>query len=108
MSDQRTQEGLRAARKGDRREARRIFAEVVREMPDDPMAWWNLATVTDDLEQKAKCLRQVLALDPENEAARSTLAMVRKQVGKPTPAKGFSRPVADADATGQVSRPSLD
>jgi len=107
MSDERTRLGLKAANAGDRREARRIFAAIVREAPDDAEAWWNLANVTDDSEQKASCLRQVLRIDPNHAAARKMLASARQMVARQTPAKGYARPVADADSTGEVSRPSM-
>lgn len=108
MNSERTRLGLKAAKDGDRREARRMFAAIVRDEPDDLMGWWHLANVTDDSEQKAQCLRQVLRIDPSHTAARAMLTTVEQQVAKPTPAHGFKRPVAEADATGEVSRPSLD
>lgn len=107
MSDERTLLGLKAAKSGDRREARRIFAAIVRDAPDDANAWWNLANVTDDSEQKMSCLRQVLRIDPGHAAAREMLSGARQMVARQTPARGYSRPIADADSTGQVSRPSL-
>jgi len=107
MSDERTRLGLQAAKDGDRREARRIFATIVRDAPDDAEAWWNLANVTDDSEQKARCLRQVLRIDPEHIAAREMLASARQAVARQTPARGYARPIAEADSTGEVSRPSM-
>src|SRR5512143_3755872 len=108
MSNEQTRLGLQAAKEGDRRAARRIFAMIVRDSPDDAAAWWNLANVTDDSEQKARCLRQVLRIDPGHEAARTMLAAVERQFARQTPARGVRRPVAEAFATGEVSRPSLE
>lgn len=107
MSEERTRLGLKAAKDGDRREARRIFATIVRDAPDDAEAWWHLANVTDDSEQRARCLRQVLRIKPDHAPARKMLASTTQMVARQTPAQGYRRPVAEADATGEVSRPSL-
>lgn len=95
MGDDKLSAGLRALRLGDRREARRIFVTLVREAPEDAAAWWNLALATEDSEQKAQCLRQVVRLRPDHKEARRLLAKVEQQIAKPTPARGISRPVLD-------------
>jgi hypothetical protein len=39
-------------------------------------AWSWLAAETDDLEEKRRCLEEVLGLDPDNESARMALLAV--------------------------------
>jgi hypothetical protein len=89
--------GVQALRSGNKREARRIFGEVVREDPNNAAGWWYLAGVLDDPDQKAHCLRQVLRLQPDHQEARSLLAAVQRRISRPTPAQGTPRPVYDVE-----------
>jgi hypothetical protein len=96
MGDDMIRAGLEALRGGKKREARRIFGDLVREEPDSAAAWWYLAAVLDDSEQKAHCLRQVLRLQPRHEEARRMLAAVQGRIARPTPPRGSPRPIHDA------------
>lgn len=103
--------GIEALRAGKKREARRLFADLVHEQPENAAAWWYLAGVVDDPEQKAYCLRQVIALQPDHQEARTLLAGVERRVARPTPARGTPRPVYDAqeaDGSLVVSAQPLD
>jgi hypothetical protein len=97
MGDDLLQAGLEALRDGKKREARRIFGDLVREEPDNVAAWWYLAAVLDDAEQKVQCLRQVIRLKPAHEEARRMLASLQGRVGRPTPPRGSPRPIHEVE-----------
>lgn len=107
MYDHRAQAGLAALQAGDKREARRIFADLVRELPQDESSWWLLAQATDDSEQKAVYLRQALRLNPGYQEAARQLAAVERRIAKSTPARGSHKPTIDVDELGQGSGTAL-
>lgn len=90
MSERRNwlQEGIGALRTGDRIEARRCLERAVAEDPDNIAAWWFLAAVRSNVEQKIEALRQVLRLRPEH--AEAQLLLTRLEQGAPE-----VRPLAD-------------
>ncbi len=92
--------GMDALAAGNKREARRVFRAIIQERPNDPDAWWRLALATDELEQKAQCLRQVLRLEPGRADVRELLAKIQREVVKPTPTEGIRRPVLDTHHDG--------
>ena len=97
MSDDLLKAGMAALRRGDRRTARRILGDLVREDPDNVAAWWFLAAALDDTEQKVHCLEQVIRLRPDHEEAHQMLHTLRRKVAWPTPPQGLERPVYEAD-----------
>lgn len=101
MNDEQLQKGIEALRAGDRRTARRIFGQVVNDEPDNHTAWWYLAAVLEDPEQKIHCLRQVLRLRPDHAEAAGMLARLEKHLAQATPSTGMQRPpVLDAEDAG--------
>ena len=59
---------------GDLETGKRLLASVLRQEPDNVDAWLWLATAVDDLDQRAECLRRVLAISPRNKVAWQRLA----------------------------------
>ena len=45
-------------------------------------AWFWLAAEADDLEEKRRCLEQVLELNPESQSARAALALLHQRETK--------------------------
>ncbi len=99
MISERLQAGLEALRNGRKRDARRIFGDLIREEPDHAAAWWYLAAVLDDPEQKVHCLRQVLRLEPDHQEARQLLAALQPRVARPTPPRGSALPIYETRET---------
>lgn len=108
MNDSEWQAGLDRLTQGDKREARRIFRSIVRKYPDNPEAWWMLASATDEVEQKVHCLLQVLRLRPDHAQARDMLGRAQRQVTKTTPVDGVKRPVLDTVDDGNGLRIAPD
>ncbi len=97
MSDPRLQEAVNVLRRGDRRQARRLLAQIVGDDPDNLIAWWYLAAVLEDVEQRIQCLRQVLRLRPDHEEARHILGLLERRRALVTPPGGVRRPIVDAE-----------
>src|SRR5512147_896000 len=81
------QEGIAAARTGQREEARALLMQVVEADERNETAWMWLAGVLDDPEEMRVCLENVLHLNPNNQRAQQGLAWVDERYGPraPTP-----------------------
>jgi tetratricopeptide (TPR) repeat protein len=77
--------GIAAAKSGQRERARDLLTRVVDQDDGNISAWLWLSGVVDSLDDREVCLENVLALDPDNDAARRGLAIVRKQRGAQAP-----------------------
>jgi tetratricopeptide (TPR) repeat protein len=77
--DKRLQEGIAAAKSGQRERAYDLLIQIVEEDEENVLAWLWLSGVADSLDDREICLENVLALEPTNEAARKGLAQVREQ-----------------------------
>ncbi|MCC6613133.1 MAG: PD40 domain-containing protein [Anaerolineae bacterium] len=69
-------QGIAAARAGDRAGARAAFERVVELDEANEKAWFWLASVLDDDTQKRLALNTVLHLNPQNERARKALSLI--------------------------------
>ncbi len=96
IRDPNIQAGMDALRRGDEREARRLFGIAVKADPDNFIAWWYLSTILKDNAQRIHCLKQVLRLRPNHTEAKQILAQLERQTASPTPLQGVSRSVLEA------------
>ncbi len=89
------QQGLQAARAGQRARARRYFAAALEIDPTHIEAWLQRAAVVDDPQEAMAHLGRVLALDPENQRARQALRVARRRAANlPAYALPMQPPVA--------------
>jgi hypothetical protein len=72
------QQGISAAKAGDKNAARRLLTEAVRRNPDSEAGWIWLSAVLGTPQGQVLCLRRVLALNPDNRAAQQGLAALEK------------------------------
>lgn len=72
-------EGISAAKSGQHDRARQLLTEIVEQNEENTLAWLWLSGVVDSLEDREVCLENVLTLDPDNDAARRGLAILRRQ-----------------------------
>jgi len=72
-------EGISAAKSGQRERAREMLTHVVEEDEENALAWLWLSGVVDSLDDREVCLDNVLALDPDNDAARRGLAILHRK-----------------------------
>lgn len=102
--DQLLARGIAAAKAGDRNAAREILTRAVRRQPDSEAAWLWLSSVLDTPQGRAHCLQRVLALNPDNQAARRGLAALDRV--RPAPAIIAHPAEAEARAGAEiVARP---
>lgn len=77
MSEQDTNDllnqGIEAAREGDKAQARKLFEQVLEADEENIKAWLWLYRVVDNENEKRICLTTVLNLDPGNEKVRQAL-----------------------------------
>lgn len=78
-------DGVAAAKAGQRREAQDLLGRYVEQEPNNPAAWIWLSSVVDDLAERQRYLENALVLDPENEAARRGLELLRARQPEPAP-----------------------
>jgi tetratricopeptide (TPR) repeat protein len=83
-------DGIDAAKSGRKAQARALLQRAVKVETNNVTAWLWLSGVLDNpLEQEA-CLEKALTLDPDNNAARKGLAVVRGRVTQALFAQGIS------------------
>lgn len=76
VTDTVLQDGIAAARLGDKRQARELLTQAVRQNPNSATAWLWLGGVLDTPQARAYCLRQVLTFEPGNVLAQHGLAAI--------------------------------
>ncbi|MBN1657826.1 MAG: roadblock/LC7 domain-containing protein [Anaerolineae bacterium] len=78
LAAQALEAGIRAARNGKKRFARRLLAKATELDPLNETAWLWLASVAETSADSLVCLQTVLALNPNNRQAREGLRWVRR------------------------------
>jgi tetratricopeptide (TPR) repeat protein len=73
------QQGIAAARAGQKDTARSLLMRVVEQDERNAAAWLWLSGLVESLDDREVCLENVLALEPENPAARKGLNWIRQQ-----------------------------
>jgi hypothetical protein len=81
-------EGVEAAKAGDRSTARRLLEEVVEQDERNELAWIWLATVATGASERREHLRRVLAINPRNQRAREALARLGEDPTTSRPGTG--------------------
>jgi hypothetical protein len=97
-------EGVEAVRGGDRARGRALLSKVVLENPKSEAAWWYLGLSVDDNQHRLYCFKQVLAINPNHEGARSRLGL---SPGLDKTGRGRSSSTGDARGAGRSGRQTL-
>lgn len=83
ISEPRLRSLLRQAEKvanaGKRTAAKRLYRQIISEAPNSAAAWLGLAALVEDTAEKEKAYERVLALEPDNQAAREALSQLRDE-----------------------------
>jgi twitching motility two-component system response regulator PilG len=82
------QQGIAAARAGDKASARARFRELTAHNFDNELAWLWLASVADTPAHAIACLRRVLQINPAHDKARAALFRVLMEGGIQTARAG--------------------
>lgn len=84
------QQGVNAAKAGDKAQARLLLQQVTGKDADNVVGWLWLASVSDDAQQRFDCIQRVLSLDPTNERARSWITVAKNQLTQELFQKGIN------------------
>jgi len=84
------QQGVNAAKAGDKAQARLLLQQVIGKDADNIVGWLWLASVSDDAQQRFDCIQRVLSLDPTNERARSWITVAKNQLTQELFQKGIN------------------
>jgi tetratricopeptide (TPR) repeat protein len=103
------QQGIAAARAGQREEARALLVQAVEADERNEQAWLWLAGVVDDPEDMRTCLENALDLNPGNVKAQQGLAWIEARYGprpapEPEPAAAPDEPQEAASYTGPTTK----
>ncbi len=74
--DRMLQEAIEALEAGQRKKARELLTRLLRADADNPIYWLYLSAAVETPKERRFCLERVLALDPDNEAARRGLILL--------------------------------
>jgi tetratricopeptide (TPR) repeat protein len=67
------QQGVIAYKAGKRDEARKIFIALVKQEPNNELAWGWMYSVANDDKERIDCMKQVVRINPKNEKASQLL-----------------------------------
>ncbi len=73
------EQGIAAAKAGQKQQARTLLQQVVENDPNNETAWLWLGTAMETDAERIKCLKQVLAINPNNQSARKRLVLLEKR-----------------------------
>jgi hypothetical protein len=94
----------RAKEAGKLAAAKQSYREILAEAPDSPEAWLGLADLLTDSQEKEEAYEKVLALDPENMAAKVGLAKLRGELVPELEEELEPEPESDPDDAFNQSR----
>lgn len=87
------QEGIAAAKRGDKARARELLVQVTEVDDYNEQAWLWLSGVVESDEEREICLENVLTINPQNAFAQRGLALLRQQpTATPPPPEPLPRP----------------
>ena len=78
------QEAILLYNKGDKPQALKLLTEIVKQEPNNSVAWYGLALCLDDLDKKVYCLKRVLSLDPSHKKAQQILEKLQVKEKSPS------------------------
>ncbi len=97
-------QAILAARTGRKAEARQLLAQVLQANSRHEQAWlWMSAVVESDAE-RVRCLQQVLAINPDNTAARKGLEQFQVRVSTVASQPDIQPPVSGCSYCGATNR----
>jgi hypothetical protein len=104
-----TQQGVAALKSGDRAAARQYLTDAIKQDANDVLAWLWLTGALDNDDERMACLRQVLKLDPENQAAARGLAKIMEnRASQPAQIQTEAIPVVEPTAPATQMEPELE
>ena len=101
------EQGIDAAKRGDRATGRKLLTQVLEADPANELAWIWLASCVNTLQERKECLERVLEINPDNARAKQALAAISGDSGKqPPPPRPRRDPKPKPEKTGDVTEKS--
>lgn len=85
------EQGIDAAKRGDRATGRRLLEQVIETEPANELAWIWLASCVNTLKERQECLERVLQINPDNARAKQALAALSGQQVKDDVSSGIKK-----------------
>jgi thioredoxin-like negative regulator of GroEL len=95
------QDAILLLKAGNKIQARQLLAEVLREDPAQAEAWIGLSFCVDTSEQRRDCLARALAINPDNQYAKSAFA----RLGQSQPATALEPALQPAQVLSPANLP---
>jgi tetratricopeptide (TPR) repeat protein len=73
------QAGIQALKAGERQDAQNLIFKAIARKPTYVKAWLWMSEAYTELEERIRCLEQVVSLDPEDEKVQARLQTLRKK-----------------------------
>jgi tetratricopeptide (TPR) repeat protein len=81
--DEKLREAESLYKEGNKAQAAKLLAEIVRQDPNNYMAWYGLALSLDEYDKIIYCLKKVLSLNPSHQKARQLLEKLLEPKNSP-------------------------
>jgi hypothetical protein len=101
--NEKLQEAISLYNKGDKSQASNLLIEIVRQEPNNSVAWYGLALCLDDPDKKVFCLKRVLSLDPSHIKARHILEKL--QVNEKSQPDEKPQPIENSPSPQKITEP---
>lgn len=86
MTDDYLSQGIAAINAGNKQDARRLLSAAIQAAPNDERTWGWFYNVAANNDERLKCLKEVLRINPSNEKAKLLLQkLVAQQNPTPNP-----------------------
>lgn len=73
MNEEKLKQAISLYKQGNKSQAANLLGEIVRQDPNNSVAWYGLALSLDEPDKKIYCLKKVISLDPSHEKAQQLL-----------------------------------
>lgn len=104
------QQGIAAAKAGDKDTARQLLQQSIRLEPDNEAAWLWLASVARNPQEKLFCLQKLLEINPQNETALKAMQALGgaqpNQPAAPPPIRSI-KPLSTGTGSGASAPPKI-
>lgn len=112
MTDQQSKDallkqGIQAAKAHNHARARELLEQVVERDQHNEIAWFWLAAVVEDIEEKRICLNNVLVINPANQRAQTLLDKLNQSTLRAVEADSQRDDSTDTDVRASSKRPIL-
>ncbi len=98
------EQGINAAKRGDRATGRKLLTQVIEADPANELAWIWLASCVNSLQDRKECLERVLEINPDNVRAKQALAALSgDSVKTPTSTRQRREPKSKPEKTGDTT-----